>query len=120
MWRWPAGAVQKPTGIFGVVDFDSTFAALGNGQSYTSIVFTTSFVQLFDVEVFMDQAGTLQLQTCFTATGTFRNMGNALAVVANTMLTSLAQRVPNLFARWVLTAAGNCAITELVIVNRSL
>lgn len=109
------------------VALDSSFAALAIGGSYTSAVFTTSFMPLFDLYVAMDQAGTVQLQCAFQLAGsgsTFRNVDNPFIVVALGAIAFKATgyRVPNLLSRWVITNTSGvlCTITEIVIVNRSL
>lgn len=130
MWRIASGAIKGgSTMVSPAVDTDATFAVLANGGSYTSIVFTTTFMPLFDIYVASDVELSLQLQCAYQATGsgsTFRNVGNPFVVPAMAgaipafALTNY--RVPNLLAKWVLTnnSGGAAALTEMVIINRSL
>ena len=128
MWRVPSPATQNGGAmIIPQVDVDSTFTPLGIGGSYTSLVFTTTFLPLFDLYVAMDQVGSLQLQVAFVLVGpgsTFRNIDNPLVVPAMGALAFRlsAYRVPNVLARWVLTNTSGvaCTFTEAVFVNRSL
>lgn len=130
MFRIPSGAIKGgSTMVSPAVDSDATFAALANGAAYTSIVFTLTFMPLFDIYVACDVELSLQLQCAFQITGsggTFRNVDNPFVVPAMVgVVPAFAlqnYRAPNKLAKWVLTnnSGGAATFTEMVIINRSL
>lgn len=127
MWRIPSQVIAASMGgAVPVTQQDSSFAALGAGASYVSLVFSHLFSPIVDIYIAMDQIGSLQLECAFAPSGagsTFRPVDPPFVVpVVNPVFTIIDYRVPNLLSRWTLTNPGGvaCTFTEFVIVYRSM
>ncbi len=126
MWRVPANVIKGGNVmVSGIIEIDSTFAALAAGAAYTSINFAIRFSPIFDLSAFADQVLTIQAQTRFATAApgvTWRNTDNPFLTVANQVFRLTAYRVPNVFCRWVITnnSGVNATVTEVVLINRSL
>ena len=126
MWRLPATLLKG--GTFAAIpsfEVDSSFALLGIGAAYTTRQFQIDYSPLFDLFVLFDQVGSAQLQTRAANAppgDTWRNTGNPFAILANTPLVIVGQRVPNRQARWVISNTSGIALltTEIIVSNRSL